>query len=579
MSDAVVSNLITRQKRMEEVRSGFEDAMQMAFDYVNPRRYDLAGTALKGARRRTKMYDGVAQDAFWDWVNGMIGWGVSEVFPWQRAMIADRRFRESDPVQRWLDEYSEQMDWEIRSGNFYDAFPEQLQDGGSGGTAVMFTEESRDLSRSLHRVPHPGSYWISENDEHEVDVYHERVTMTARQALQRFNRPGDVLHHVVRDWANKAESALTECDFLVCICPADDPAIFDRNMTPGRKPWALVTLLYDTHSGSGVNTDTVLDGPPRDRLVRVDGLDYFPPTVWRFRRNSDELYGFSPAMDVLSVIEAAQQHAYNLLNMGNHAARPMMAVPKEARTEFKYLPGSRFGYGSEKRIPLPVQIGGEYPIAVDREEKIHALIYRRYGSDVWNALKVLQQKKERVQATEVLEARSDQMRLLIGQVNNLWRGGVAPTWNNIARIATRARRMPPPPAELQDAFGKDIVQPAFVGPLMLEQIRVSKLSGLRSGLNLLAEVGEILGRHIGPEEAARLYSAVNLPDLGEYICDNSNFPQKLINSDEVRQAINQARAQRAAAEQEAKIARELAAASGQLAKQPGPDSLLAKGAA
>jgi len=581
MDGKEVLNLLNRQLEMEQVREGFEGNMRKAFAYVCPRRYDIARSIRKGSQRLTKMYDGVAQDAFFSWVDGMLGWGVNEGLEWHKAVIPDLRYRDIDSIQRWLQKYTEQMDWEIRAGNFYENMPEQLQDGGSGGTAVMMTQESRDLSKCIHRVPHPGAYWIAENDEYEVDVYHEMETMTARKAMQKYNKPGDTLHPLVQKWAADPKSSLWECDFLTCICPADDAAMFDTNYTLGNKPWAIVTILYGMTAGSSQASSEALltNSDSRLRLVRLEGIDYFPATVWRFRRNSDELYGFSPAMDVMSMIEAVQQHAFNLMDMGNRAARPMIAVPDEKRDSFKYLPGERVGYASEKRLPQVIPTAGEYPVAIDRENKMHDMIRKRYGWGVWNVMEIYQQKRERNQVGEIREARADQARLLAGQFNNFWRGGVRHTYDNIARIAARAGRMPAAPNELQELRGKDIVVPVFVGPLSQLQLEATKLGGMRQGLGLLTELAETLGRHLGPEEAYKVYARVNVPDLTEYICDNTGFPQELMNDDATTKALVQARADRVAAQEEAKMAQQLAAASGQLGKQPGPDSLLARGAA
>lgn len=578
MSREIVLNSLMRQMELELARSGFEDSVETSWKYVNPRRHRM-GT--KGAKRKTKMYDGVAQDAFWTWVDGMRGWAISDSLNWQRAAIADRRFRDRDAVQRYLDEYTEQMSWEFGEGNFYDAIPEQIQDGGSGGTAVMLTEESRDMSKCVHRVPHPADYWVAENDEGEVDVYHELITMTARKAIQKFGKPGDTLHPMIRTWAKDPKMSLWECDFLTCICPADDSAIYERNVTVGRKPWAVATILYAVRSGEGNNTtyQQELDKSPSDRLIRLQGMDYFPATVWRFRRNSDEQYGFSPAMDVMTAIEAAQQLAMNLLDMANFAARPMMAVPEEGRKGFSRLPGSTFDYISPDRLPKAIEYSREYPVGVDREDKIHDLIRSRYGYHVWNMMRVYQQKRERIQATDIIEGRADQARLLVGQMDNFWRGGAKPTYNNVARIAARAGRLPPAPNELQEVMGRDLVIPTFVGPLRQLQILTTKLSGLQSGLDLLGRIAEIVGRHIGPEEAAKIYARVKLPDLAEYVCDHSGFPQSLMNDDETTAAIIQAREQRAAALQEAKVAQSLAAASGQLGKEPGANSLLQRAVA
>jgi len=279
------------------------------------------------------------------------------------------------------------------------------------------------------------------------------------------------------------------------------------------------------------------------------------------------------------MIEAVQQHAFNLMDMGNRAARPMIAVPDEKRDSFKYLPGERVGYASEKRLPQVIPTAGEYPVAIDRENKMHDMIRKRYGWGVWNVMEIYQQKRERNQVGEIREARADQARLLAGQFNNFWRGGVRHTYDNIARIAARAGRMPAAPNELQELRGKDIVVPVFVGPLSQLQLEATKLGGMRQGLGLLTELAETLGRHLGPEEAYKVYARVNVPDLTEYICDNTGFPQELMNDDATTKALVQARADRVAAQEEAKMAQQLAAASGQLGKQPGPDSLLARGAA
>ena len=573
LEDQIVTNLMTRQYRKEDVRDGFEPSMQKAFDYVNSRRYDMSGVATKGTQRHTKMYDGTAQEAFMDWVDGMLGWGVSESLTWQRAAISDRRLRDNDNVQRYLDEFTEQMSWEFRAGNFYDVLPEWLQDAGSGGTATILTEESKDLSHSVHRVPHPGMVWIAEDGEGNVNSYHEKVIFTARQMVDRYNRTGDRLHGSIQKWAKNPSSSLWDAQVLQCLVPSDDMAIFPRRLTT--KPFTLVTILWELHGGTGVATQDLLVQAPMDRLIRIEHLSYFEATVWRFRKNSDELYGYSPAMDILTVIEAAQQHAYNLMNMGNFAARPMTNIPEEMRRDASILPGARHYYGSENRIVSTVPMGGEYPIAADREEKIHNLIRKRYGWHVWNAVLGLQAKKERVQATEVMEVRSDQARLLTGQFNNFWRSGIKPVWNNVAYIAGRAGRLPEPPSVMDEVRGKDLIDVDFIGPLSVIQMFASKLGGLQQAMRMLAEVGEVVGRHIGPEEAARIYARVNLEDLAEYVCDHGGMPQRLMRTDDEVTAIIDGRQRRIDAADQARNAREMAAASAQLGKPVSENSLLA----
>ncbi len=590
MSD-VVTPLLSAQYRLEEVRYGFEDRMQDAFNWVNPRRYDMSGTATQGAKRKTKMYDGVAQDAFLTWRDGIIGWfvgpAVTSAGPgWHKAALGNIRglsftqansLRQDDQVKGYLQDYTDQMRYEFNVSNFYDVEGEWLQDLGSGGTGTVLTEESRDRNRALLRVPHPARYWIEENAEYEVDVYHEKLTLTARQCLQKYDRPDDTLPETIRKWAQDAGSANREVTLLQCIRPADD-AIFDRRIKWSQ--YVLVTLVYEMSGGAGVSvspTSDVMFRNASERLVRIEPLGAFSPTVCRLRKNSDELYGYSQAMDVLCVIEAANQHAFNLLDLGNFAAKPMLNVPDEKRTEFARLPGARFHYGSEKRLVSTVPMGGEYPIAIDREDKLHRLIYARYGYDLWRMMAVYQQKRERNQAYEVSEGRVDQARLMVSQTGNLWHSGFVPIYNAMAGIAGRARRLPEAPALLQDYVGQDVILVDPIGPLALLQELAATVSPLQQGLRFLADIAEIVGRHVSPVMAGQLYHRVNLPDLAEFALDKTGFPRKLMRSDEEVETRVQEDNRRALAQEQAQNAQRLAAASAQLGKPVDETSLLAGG--
>ena len=88
--DELATKITKRQYEMENVRQPYESLIQNAVDYINPRRYDFQGTKAKGQLRKTKMYDGTAQDAFHTWVNGILGWYVSRSQPWIKAYIPHR---------------------------------------------------------------------------------------------------------------------------------------------------------------------------------------------------------------------------------------------------------------------------------------------------------------------------------------------------------------------------------------------------------------------------------------------------------------------------------------------------------
>lgn len=577
---------MTDQNRMETVRAPHEEAMTLAFKYVNPRRVDMTGTLVAGTRRKTQQYDGVGQDAFLTWRDGIIGWfvgpSVTTVGPgWHKAslghipgvefarMVALRR---DDNVKAYLQDYDEQMRYEVRNSNFYQTEGEWLQDLGSGGTAAVIPQESLDLTRTVFRVPHPSRYWLAENADYEVDVYHEKLTLTAHQAIQRYNKPDDRLPPLIKNWASDAASANLEVTFLQCVRSSTDPILGGRIAW---SPYALVTLVLEMHGGSGMPVPDNQFQSEADRLVRVEPLDRFSPIVTRMRRNSDEIYGYSQAMDVLTVIELVQKHGKNLIHMGNLAADPVKFVPTEARRQWSFLPGATNTYADVKRIAYTMPMGGEYPIAIDRENKLHQLIYARYGYNLWQMMPMYQQKKERNQAYEIQAAEAQQARLLVSQTANLWDDGFVPMYDAIAANADARGSMPDPPAILQDAAGKDVINIDPIGPLTQLQEWSATVSPLQQGMQFLGSIAEVTGRHVGPAVAAQLYHRINLPDLAEFALDKTGFPRRLMRTDdEVADRIARDE-QQAAAQQQAQIAREMAAASAQMGKPVDESSLLA----
>ena len=280
-------------------------------------------------------------------------------------------------------------------------------------------------------------------------------------------------------------------------------------------------------------------------------------------------------MDVLTAIESVQQQAYNLMNMANRASNPVRLVPSELEGHISFLPGATNHYDSAERLPGYLELGGNYPIGMDWQDRVTALVRNRYGYDLFRMMNLYQERKERNQAYEIQAAEAQQARLLVGQTANLWDDGIVPVYNNIARIADEAGRMPEPPAILQDFAGQDAILVEPIGPLAQLQEWAAHVSPVQQGMQFLASIAEIVGRHVSPEMAAQIYARVNLPDLTEFALDKTGFPRTLMRTDDETQAIIDAIQQQADAAAQARTARELAAAAGQMGKPVDESSLLA----
>ena len=546
--DELAQTLVKRHRSMEEIRQPYEELIQSSLDYVNPRRYDFAGVKDPGMVRKTKQYDGTAQDAFLSWVDGILGWYISKSLLWFDSYIPNRELRQVDHIITYCQEYTEQMGYEFRSSNFYDVFPEYLRDGGGSGTGTMLTEEAKDKKRIIHTVPHPGKVYILEDSEGNVNVEHLTFTLTARQADEKF--PGGNFNENFRKCLSDPVRCDTKFDFIQCIFPSDDRAISPTKI--GKKKWANVYVLVGSKDSVGLaNTAT------ESTVVEIgNGYSYNPATVWRFRKNSDEIYGYSPAMDVMCSITASQQIGKSLIHMGNLAAATPTNIPEEMAATFSMLPNARNTYSDPSRIAMPMPLGGEYPIAKDREDYIHELIRKRYGDQFWSAMIMLAQKTERVPATQVMELRADQAMMLVGQIDNLGSRGIAPIWDSVAAIAIRAGRMPPAPQELLDA--KTEMNIKFIGPLAKFQDQMWKTNSLKQTLQTVAGLGQMLGPQV--------FDGVKVNDTVEYMWESGGSPRDLYRSKDEIIEIQRRRAEQEAVVQGAETMKTMAEGMNKLTK-------------
>jgi len=561
--DPLAEAITLRHYEMEKIRRPYEPNMQNCVNYVNPRRYDFSGSAPKGQQRKTKMYDGVAQDAFLSWVDGILGWYVSQSQPWVSVYVPDRKVRFKNRVVTYCQDYAEQLQYEIAECNFYARLPEFLRDGAGSGTGCGLTEEAKTLDKANIKIPHPASVYILEDDEGHVCAVHLKSTYTARQARTKFNKDRDRLPKELLDDAKDPNRAETEYEFIHAIFKADDSAISDVKV--GTKPWASIyVVLTSKNSAIGVTHNTLVDSA----VVRRGGWEYNPASVWRFRKNSDEVYGYSPAMDVMCAISTGQQIGRQLLHMGNLAADPPKMIPEELRATYALLPGGKNFYTDPQRLVSSIQSGGEYPIAKDREDAVHDLVRTRYGYQFWHAMTLLAAKKERVPATQVTELRADQAMMLVGQVDNLGNEGIAPFVDNIAAVADRGGRLPDPPPELDALRGKNALRVKFIGPLALFQDRLYKTGSLKQALQLLAGLAQTLGPGV--------FDSVRDVELTEYMWESSNAPRNLLRDKDEVFAVRKQKAQAAQLQQAAETGKTMAEGLSKLSKGAEPASPLAQ---
>ncbi len=356
-----------RMKELQEVKDFYENRDYDIARYVNPRRELLRDSQRfddKGEARGKMGYSGVPASALSIWVDGMQGHMVSQSLKWFKNVISDKRVNEIDEVQKYLQEYDEAMYGEYNNSNFYAILGEWFRDAGSIGTATLYTEEDIGREVAVHVPIHPREIFISEDRYGEVATVFRKFFLTAKQEVQKFGE--DNVSKKIAD--NAKEHPEKKHEFIHAVYPNTD--LMFGSILAIHKPFASV---YVETSGDDIEVG--------DGVVKKSGYDLNPYAVWRLRKNSDEIYGYSPAADAMVTIKKAHQMSKTLLKAAQMAVEPPLNVPEHMRGKTRIEPKGHNYFEKGGDVASVINTGINYPIAIDREEKIQRIIEDAYRVD------------------------------------------------------------------------------------------------------------------------------------------------------------------------------------------------------
>ncbi len=512
MADSLGAKLRLRMKQMMEVKEFYEDRDYDIARYVNPRR-ELIRDSMKfddkGAARGKMSYTGEPSSALGIWADGMQGHLVSQSLRWFKNITSSPKLNRIDEVQKYLQEYDEAMYGEYNRSNFYAILGEWFRDAGSIGTATLFTEEDIGQGVAVHTPIHPREIFISENKYGNVDTVFRKFFLTAKQAVDKFDE--EKLSKDVVD--NAKEHPEKKHEFIHAVFPNTD-RMFDSLLS---KHKAIASIYLQAESSNAES----------DGVVKESGFDLNPYAVWRLRKNSDEIYGYSPAADAMVDIKKLNQMSKTLLKAAHMAASPPLNIPEHMRGNTRIEPDGHnyFERGGDKASVI--NTGINYPIAIDREEKIVRIIEDKYRVEFFL---VLARAEREMTATEIMERAAEKAVLLGPQQDRLYSEGLVPANENVHAIADAAGRLPEPPQILIDAEAeaRERGLPSLrlnlqlIGPLAQARKSQTDMRPIKNGLNELAQASAIF---------PKVLDRIDPDKLAERILDSTNFPQDVMRTD------------------------------------------------
>lgn len=523
---------------LKNVRSPYEAEVDEVIKFVNHGRRKISDKdGLKGGRTGQDIYDGTAMSAASLASDGIHGYLCSQSIHWFDFTLpgklmfsrtsglrrfSGKRLDDYPDVKVWLDDCEEVQYAAFSRSNFYEQNPLFVREGMTIGTATDLIEEDVATGKIYIIMPHFRECYIAENIWGDVDTLYRECKYTLKQLVEKFGlekiKAADAKFEKMYN-----DNKYTEICVLRAIYPRNE---YNPQMLNGKnRPIASMWILPEA----------------QNKLLEESGYYGNPSITWRWRKNSDEIYGRSPAWDAMVEIKKAQQQGRSNLIAGHKMVEPPWAAPEDLRGKIRKTPDSiTYVEGVFKdRIPIPMIQGIQLPYGLELQERTEKIIKEYFHTDFFLMLYQAMINKVDLTATQVVGMQSEQAAVLGTRVGNFQTEALNKIQDRFFEIETRAGRMPPPPDILLEYAGGQSIEIDYQGPLAQSQKKLFKTQSITAGLTILTEMA-----NIDPSVLDRVSTDKTLTEYLEAI----GFPAIAINSDEV---VEKLRLQRAQAQQTA----------------------------
>jgi hypothetical protein len=396
MSDTRALDTIRRWERLRSQRATIETLWQEIAELVWPDRADFTVRRQEGERRGQRQFDSGPQTALEQLSSGLWGAVTNSATDWFHVRHPDPEVSSDSDVHPWLEACRASMRdaFSANGSAFYAQVQEVYKDLGAFGTACLYVGEREAQGRLVFRAHSVSTFCIDVDDWGQVDTVVRRFRFTARQAHQRWgDAAGErVLRALDRD-------PMREFEFLHIVEPNPDA---DARRDGWR--WMPFRSLHVSCEGKDV--------------VQEGGFRVLPYCVPRWSTAQGGLYGQSPAMQALADIKVLNQLERLKLVAGQKMADPTLLTADEGTLRsVRAVPGGIIYGGVDadgRPRVVPLVTGADLRVYEAMAEQKRNAIREAFHNTL-----MLMQPRANATATEILERREEQLRLLGPQLSRI----------------------------------------------------------------------------------------------------------------------------------------------------------------
>ena len=426
MNDVNRNKYTSRLQSLRQERSSWEGNWQEISDYILPRKGIYNGQRPNNGRRKgSKIIDSTATRALRILAAGLQGGLTSPARPWFRLGISDRDMSRHKAVREWISKVESTMYRALARSNFYSCVHSLYTELSGFGTGILYCEPDSDRGIRFRTLT-AGEYCLATDEQGRVDTVYREFKMTARQLEKRFGI--DALPANVR--TSLSVNRDHWFDVLHVVQPRDE---FDsQKLDKQNMPFESVFLL----SGQG------------GHVLSESGFMENPYMVPRWDTTAMDVYGRSPAMDVLADVKMLMEMSKSQIQAVHLTLRPPMKVPSMYSRRLNLLPGGQnpVEQNQQDSVSPLYQIRPDLAGVSNKISDVRTAIREGFYNDIF--MMMAGSNRKVITATEVAERHEEKLIQLGPVIERQHTELLDPLIERVFGILYRSGKLPEAPSML-----------------------------------------------------------------------------------------------------------------------------------
>lgn len=329
--DELAAQIIKQYQQMSSERGNWEvhweEIAERVWPSVSRKFNSLSNFRAQGIKLNQELFDSTANIAL-----GRFGAILDSLLTprnqtWHKLQATDPALNKDRQVRLWFETINSIL-FKYRyapRANFASQNQQNYKTLGAFGTGTVFIDGLATERGLRYRAIHLGEIYFRENHQGIVDTAFRYFPMTARQAQQKW---GDAVPETTREFLKTNPDR--ESYYIHCVMPREDQDISRLDY----KGMAFVSY-YISMEGR--------------KILSESGFSSFPYAISRYEQAPGEVYGRSPAMDVLPSIKTLNEEKKTLLKQGHRIVDPVLLTHDDGIIDgFSLRPGAMNAGGVTK---------------------------------------------------------------------------------------------------------------------------------------------------------------------------------------------------------------------------------------